>query len=68
MTDYQIRENEIKLSFNKYLLDDLNNSNVIEEVQYTIFLSLRDTYNIKSVEFDVQNEEKNINLVINSLE
>ena len=68
ITDYQIKENEIKLSFNKFLLNDLDNSNIIEEVQYTIFLSLRDTYNIKSVEFDVQNEDKNVNLVINSLE
>lgn len=68
ITDYQIKENEIKLSFNKYLLDDLDNSNVIEEVQYTIFLSLRDTYNIETVEFDIQNEDKNVNLVINSLE
>lgn len=68
ITDYQIKENEIKLSFNKYLLDDLQNSNILEEVQYTIYLSLRDTYNIKSVEFDVQNEDKSVNLVINSLE
>ena len=68
ITDYQIKENEIKLSFNKYLLDDLNNSNIIEEVQYTIFLSVRDTYNVESVEFEVENDEKSVNLVINSLE
>lgn len=68
ITDYQIKENEIKLSFNKYLLNDLDESNVIEEVQYTIFLSLRDTYHVNSVEFDIQNEDKNLNLVINSLE
>ncbi len=68
ITDYQIKENEIKLSFNKYLLNDLDNSSIIEEVQYTIFLSLRDTYNIKSVEFDVKNDNKNVNLIINSLE
>ena len=68
ITDYQIKENEIKLSFNKYLLDDFENSSVIEEVQYTIYLSLRDTYNIESVEFNIENEDKNVNLVINSLE
>lgn len=68
ITDYQILENEIKLSFNKYLLDELSEANVIEEVQYTIYLSLRDTYNVETVEFDIQNEEKNVNLVINSLE
>lgn len=68
ITDYQIMENEIKLSFNKYLLDDLNEAGVIEEVQYTIYLSLRDTYNVETVEFDIQNEEEIVNLVINSLE
>lgn len=68
ITDYQIKENEIKLSFNKYLLDDLENANIMEEVQYTIFLSLRDTYHVESVEFNVQNEDKSVNFVINSLE
>lgn len=68
ITNYQIKENEIKLSFNKYLLDNLTDSNVIEEVQYTIYLSIRDTYNIETVEFEIHNEEKIVNLVINYLE
>ena len=68
ITNYEIKENEIKLSFNEYLLDGIENSTILEEVQYTIFLSIRDTYNIEQVEFDVQNGDKNVNLVINSLE
>lgn len=68
ITNYEILENEIKLSFNEYLLDDLNNSEIIEEVQYTIFLSIRDTYDINKVEFNVTNGDKNENFVINSLE
>lgn len=68
MTNYEILENEIKLSFNNYLLDDLTSGNVLEEVKYTIFLSLRDTYHVEKVEFNVKNETENVNFVINSLE
>lgn len=68
VTNYEILKNEIKLSFNSYLLDDLTNSTVLEEVQYMIYLSLRDTYNIANVEFQVENGDKNVNLIINSLE
>ena len=68
ITNYEILENEIKLSFNEYLLDDLNNEKILEEVQYTIFLSIRDTYDIYKVEFDVKNGEKSVNFVINALE
>lgn len=68
MTNYEILENEIKLSFNNYLLDDLTNGNVLEEVKYTIFLSIRDTYNVDKVEFNVENDSENVNFIINSLE
>lgn len=68
ITNYEVLENEIKLSFNEYLLDNLANDVVLEEVKYTIFLSLRDTYNIDKVEFNVENEYQNVNFVINSLE
>lgn len=68
LTNYEILDNEIKLSFNSYLLDDLNKSTILEEVQYMIYLSLRDTYNITKVEFQVNDGDKNVNLVINSLE
>lgn len=68
ITNYEIKENEIKLSFNEYLLDGIENSTILEEVQYTIYLSIRDTYNVNQVEFSVHEGEKNVNLVINSLE
>ncbi len=68
MTNYEILEQEIKLSFNEYLLDSITKDIVLEEVKYTIFLSLRDTYNISKVEFNVENERQNVNFVINSLE
>lgn len=68
MTNYEILEEEIKLSFNNYLLEDLTSCNVLEEVKYTIFLSLRDTYNIDKVEFNVESDTENVNFIINSLE
>ena len=68
VTNYEILEQEIKLSFNTYLLDDLTSNNVLEEVKYTIFLSLRDTYNIDKVEFNVESDTENVNFIINSLE
>ena len=55
VTNYEILENEIKLSFNSYLLDDLTDENIREEVKYTIYLSLRDTYHIEKVEFNMEN-------------
>ena len=68
ITNYEILENEIKLSFNEYLLDDITNDVVLEEVKYTIYLSLRYTYNIYKVEFNVNDKDQNVNFVINSLE
>ena len=68
VTNYEILESEIKLSFNSYLLDDLTSEQVLEEVKYTIFLSIRDTYNVDKVEFNVGNGDKTSNFVINSLE
>lgn len=68
ITNYEILEQEIKLSFNEYLLDSVTKDIVLEEVKYTIFLSLRDTYNVNKVEFNVENDSQNVNFVINSLE
>ncbi len=68
LTNYEILEEEIKLSFNNYIFEDIQNATILEEVKYMIYLSLRDTYNIKQVEFIVNNEDKNVNLIINTLE
>lgn len=47
----------MNLSFNNYIYNDLNEKSILEEVIYTIGLSLRDNYNIKEVTFLVDNEE-----------
>lgn len=55
LLDYEILENEVSLSFNNYLLDDITNNTILEEVKYSIGLSIRDTYNINKTIFKVNN-------------
>ena len=57
LLDYEILEDQIKLSFNNYLLDDITKKTILEEVKYSISLSIKDTYNIKTVSYNVLDEE-----------
>ena len=50
-------ENELKLSFNDSILDDSNNQTILEEVIYTILLSVKDNYNVDSVIFSINNKK-----------
>lgn len=68
LTNYEILEEEIKLSFNKYLLDNIKNDDLIEEVKYTLYLSIRDNYNVKKIEFSIDDNDNFTNLVLNALE
>lgn len=54
LLNYEILENSVNLSFNNHILN-LNNNSIIEEVKYTIALSIRDTYNINETIFYVDN-------------
>ncbi len=45
------------LNFNSYILDDLKNKKILEEVIYSIALSVADNYTVKEVVFKVDNEE-----------
>lgn len=56
LLDYEILENDIKLSFNHYLFDDFQNKTILEEVQYSIALSLKDTLDIENVCFIIDGE------------
>jgi len=49
LKDYEILENSITLSFNNLLLAHLNDDEIIEEVKYSLALSLRDTYDIEKI-------------------
>lgn len=52
LLNYEILENSINLSFNNQILN-LNDNEILEEVKYTIALSIRDTYNIYETIFYV---------------
>ena len=54
---YEVKENKISMSFNKYLLDDFENKRMLEEVKYTIALSLKDNFNVNEVIFSVEDEQ-----------
>ena len=45
------------IDFNNYLFDDINSKTILEEVIYTISLSVRDNYDINTVVFKVNGKE-----------
>lgn len=55
LKDYTIENEQLKLNFNDAILSD--NNHILEEVIYTISLSMKDNYNVKEVIFMVDNEE-----------
>lgn len=57
MTNYELLENAISLSFNNYLIDNMKEEQILEEVKYSIALSLRDTYGINEVIFNIPDSE-----------
>jgi germination protein M len=50
-------EDTLSLNFNEYIYSDLDTREILEEVIYTICLSIEDNYNVKNVIFNVNNEE-----------
>ena len=52
-----IKDNTMHVNFNENILSGLNNNDIIEEVIYTISLSINDNYDIKNVFFDVNSKE-----------
>lgn len=57
MTNYELLESTISLSFNNYLIANLKDDAVLEEVKYSIALSLRDSYGINEVIFSIPDME-----------
>ena len=57
LLDYEIKDNIIKLNFNNLILSDITSNNILEEVIYTISLSLCDELNLEEVIFQVDNQE-----------
>ncbi len=54
LQNYEILEKSVNLSFNNEVLS-LENNKIIEEVKYSIALSVKDTYNISETIFYVDN-------------
>ena len=44
-------ENAINLTFNNEIFSDFNNNNILEEVKYSISLSLKDSLHVEEVNF-----------------
>jgi hypothetical protein len=53
----RIENNTMYINFNENILDGFDNNDILEEVIYTISLSINDNYDIKNVFFDVNNKE-----------
>ena len=56
LEDYEILNDSINLSFNKYIFEDLNSQEILEEVKYAIYLSVRDNYHVKEVNYLYNNQ------------
>lgn len=57
LLDYEIVDKTIKLDFNEAILSDITSGKILEEVKYTIGLSLCDLLDIKEVVFIVDDKE-----------
>lgn len=64
LNDYELVGNNLKLNFNELLLNDLDEKNILEEVIYTVSLSMNNIYdNLETVSFCVDdNEVYNVNI------
>lgn len=56
LMNYEILENEINLTFNNEILSDFQEKDILEEVKYSIALSLKDSLQVEKVNFLVDGE------------
>lgn len=57
LLDYEIMDNKIKLNFNNLILSDITSNIILEEVVYTVGLSLCQELDLEEVIFQVDNKE-----------
>jgi len=57
LLEYEIKDKQMRLEFNNYLIDDINEMNILEEVKYTISFSIMDNYDVDEIVFSVDNKE-----------
>lgn len=63
----EIKNNTMYLNFNENILNDFDNNSILEEVIYTIALSVNDNYDIDNIFFNV-NDKEILKTTIKSLE
>lgn len=56
LLNYQMTDQTLSLNFNGFILDDIKNKKILEEVIYSIALSIADNYQLSEVIFLVENE------------
>ena len=57
LIDYSLSDNLLSLNFNDYILSDGTDDNILEEVIYTISLSVMDNFPVEEVAILVNDEE-----------
>lgn len=57
LLDYEIEENIISLTFNNYIFNEFEENDILEEVKYSIGLSIKDNYNAEKMVFKVDNKK-----------
>lgn len=57
LLDYEIINNQVRVNFNDKILSNITDDVILEEVMYTIGLSLCDELNVSTVIFEVDNQE-----------
>lgn len=57
LNNYKIDGNVLTVDFNNFLFDDVNTKSILEEVIYSISLSVRENYDVEEVVFTVDGEE-----------
>ena len=50
-------KNQLVIDFNDYIYNDIDSNEILDEVIYTICLSVQDNYNVDTVVFTVNNKE-----------
>lgn len=54
---YELKDDTLTLNFNNFIFDDTDKKSILEEVIYSICLSVRDNYSVKEVIFTVNGNE-----------
>lgn len=57
LLNYEMNDDILTLNFNDYILNNLDKNDILEEVIYSICLSIRDNYDVSKVIFNVNGKE-----------